>query len=439
MTPTVGNDGGRARRRPARDWLVNLVDPWLDWLVDLVDRWLARHQLLVGACVTTVPLTFGAAFLVGVGGSVVEVVRCAGILLDWWGGHPHWYAVICVVVGIVSWVKLGSGEVGELVETLLSGLFITTGGVLTVAGWVGWHAAMVVIGMAICAIACLATVIFRSEQAEGRQIRLITMPERDIAGPLPAVGLPAASPAPLVPGQARARDRTDDVPEAVQPSPAVPPGSPGAQRPATRADRRDAPERDESRYFEPFAVWITTFLAWAVGTLWLYDKGLLSASWLPHGLFWYLLLLVVPPSLTIFPLGGSHSAPVRRLRAWLGVGSFVALGPGVVVGPLIGVIVGVAWALLHRGGFWSGFLHGSATYGAGLVLGVQLAAVVAGLVSLVAWDAAVPVWVIIDAGTFGTVFGLRHGILVGVLAAFCGFFFGAASSEFLTDEMPDDD
>jgi len=110
-----------------------------------------------------------------------------------------------------------------------------------------------------------------------------------------------------------------------------------------------------------------------------------------------------------------------------------------VVGPLIGVIVGVAWALLHRGGFWSGFLHGSATYGAGLVLGVQLAAVVAGLVSLVAWDAAVPVWVIIDAGTFGTVFGLRHGILVGVLAAFCGFFFGAASSEFLTDEMPDDD
>src|SRR5262249_20086889 len=37
---------------------------------------------------------------------------------------------------------------------------------------------------------------------------------------------------------------------------------------------------------------------------------------------------------------------------------------------------------VYRSGFWGGFLHGSATYGAGLVLGWPLTAVVAGLVTL---------------------------------------------------------
>jgi hypothetical protein len=213
---------------------------------------------------------------------------------------------------------------------------------------------------------------------------------------------------------------------------------PVARRPFIRADRWDIRAWTHPKGFEnPLAVWLITLLAWAADTLWLADKHLLG--WLPTAPFYYLLLLVVPPSLAVLPRSGWDSLPVRRMRVWLSVGSLLALGPGLVVGPILGLFVGGTWALGHKpGGFGGGFVHGAAVYGAGLVFGVQLAALVAALVTLVARVLAIALWMILGIVAFGAVFWVRHGPLWGGVAAICGFFFVISCFEFVMDEMPDD-
>lgn len=282
--------------------------------------------------------------------------------------------------------------------------------------------------------------------------RLIAARECEVAELLRTLGEPTGSLGPLVPSQGRAVVRIDNVPQGtktaapdpiVTPAPSAPPSTPrrssNVWRQADRVDRREAPQRqsrpERGEFEHPVVVWITAFLAWSAVTLWLRDQGLLSASWLPHGLWWYVTLLVFPPSMTVFLVQAPSPLPVRRLKVWLAVGSWVAMGPGVVVGLLAGLIGGTT-ALLHAGGFWSDFLHSSVDYGAALVVGWLLAAVVAGLVTLVAKTLAVVLWVIIDIFTFGAVFGLHHGLAWGIAAAIVGVFFVGPSFEFVMDEMP---
>lgn len=197
-----------------------------------------------------------------------------------------------------------------------------------------------------------------------------------------------------------------------------PPPTPAAPRPIAGFER-------------PVVALAGALLAWASGTLWLHDRGLT-----PPGPFWYLLLVVIPPPLAVLPLWRRTSIPVRRMRVWLGFGSVLALAPGILVGPVTGLIVGTAWALTGSGAFLSGFVHGTATYGAGLVLGLQLAALAAALTTLVGNTAAVSLWMIIGTAVFGAVFGLRHGLIWGIAAAAGGAFFAAWSREMILEEMP---